>query len=265
MSTDPYGSHKTFRAIQSAKKLSLEECHRLFAQYKEHGCKTSYDAIVTGFLPLAFGLSRLYCNRGEHDDLFQIAAMTIMDAARTFDTNLGSSFTAHATLWINRALKRYVQCENRLIKVPDTKGLRKCFRRMHEYTEGKFPNKAQIKTITDQLGATPEDFHLAYGLYTLIFESTQAECDDSDTLENRLTDGVSPEDIVIEQDEQRHSKQAVNKLLDVLNDRERAIVVARCMNDEPVQLRIVGEEMGVSCERVRQLEKIALNKMKLAA
>lgn len=37
------------------------------------------------------------------------------------------------------------------------------------------------------------------------------------------------------------------------------------MNDEPVQLRIVGEEMGVSCERVRQLEKIALNKMKLAA
>jgi RNA polymerase sigma factor (sigma-70 family) len=265
MSTDPYGSHKSFRAMQSAKKLSLEECSRLFKQYKEHDCKKSYDAIVTGFLPLAFGLSRLFCNRGEHDDLFQIASMTLMDAARTFDITLGNSFTVHATLWIKRALKRHVQCENRLIKVPDTKGLRKCFRRMHDYTDGKFPSKAQIKAITDELGATPEDFHLAYGLYTLIFESTQAESDDSDTLGNRLTDGVSPEDIVIELDEKRHSQQAANKLLDVLNDRERAIVVARCMNDEPVQLRIVGEQMGVSSERVRQLEKIALNKMKMAA
>jgi len=57
----------------------------------------------------------------------------------------------------------------------------------------------------------------------------------------------------------------VDRLMNVLNEREQSVIRARVLQDEPVQLRLVGEEMGVSYERIRQIEKQAMNKIRMAA
>jgi RNA polymerase sigma factor (sigma-70 family) len=256
----------TADSLIKIKILTNDRCEELFENIKRNGCRTSFNAIVTGFMPLALTVAMGYRHRGDINDLFQIACLNLMDATRTFQPERAVHFSTHARTWINLALKRHVLCESGLIKVPDSKGIMKCYRRMHHFSGEQQPPKSVVAQFIKPLGVTADEFKAAYELYFAIYESTSRDTDDdSDSLESNLSNGVTLESEVIAADDERHNIKTVNRLLNVLNDRERTVIKARLLQDEPVQLRVVGEEIGVSSERVRQIEKLAMNKIRMAA
>lgn len=256
----------TASTLRKIKSLSYERSNELLGNIKSSNCRKSFNALVTGYMPLAMSVAMGFSHRGDINDLFQIACMNLMDAARTFDDSHATRFPTHARTWMTLGLRRHLLCESSLIKVPDNKSILKCYRRMHQFSVDAPPSDAQIVNFTKLHGVTRDEFKAAYDLYFATFESTcQGVDDNSDPLESRLSNGMTLEEEVIAADDQEHTIKTVNRLLNVLTDREQSVIRARVLQDEPVQLRIVSEEMGVSGERVRQIEKIAMNKIRMAA
>jgi RNA polymerase sigma factor (sigma-70 family) len=252
--------------VSRIKLLPNERCNELLANIKHDNCRKSFDAVVTGFMPLALSVAMKFRHRGDINDLFQIACMNLMDAARTFNDGFATHFPSHARTWITLGLRRHLLFESRLIKVPENRAILKCYRRMHQFSAEKAPTVAQISAFVKTHGVTKDEFQAAYELYFATYESTsQGMDDDSDPLESRLSNGLTLEDEVIAADEQAATVKTVDRLMNVLNEREQSVIRARVLQDEPVQLRLVGEEMGVSYERIRQIEKQAMNKIRMAA
>lgn len=256
----------TASTVRKIKSLSHDQSNQLLENIKSSNCKKSFNALVTGYMPLALSVAMGFSYRGDVNDLFQIACMNLMDAARTYDDSHATRFPAHARTWMTLGLRRHLLCDTGLIKVPDSKSILKCYRRMHQFSADTPPSDAQIASFTNLHGVTRDEFKAAYDLYFATYESTSQGVDEnSDPLESRLSNGVTLEEEVIAIDDQEHSIKTVNRLLNVLTDRELSVIQARVLQDEPVQLRIVSEEIGVSKERVRQIEKIAMNKIRMAA
>lgn len=252
--------------VSRIKLLPNDRCNELLANVKKDNCRKSFDAVVTGFMPLALSVAMKFRHRGDINDLFQIACMNLMDAARTFNDGFATHFPSHARTWITLGLRRHLLCESRLIKVPGSRAILKCYCRMHQFSAEKAPTDAQITAFTTTHEVTVDEFKAAYELYFATYESTsQGMDDDSDPLESRLSNSLTLEDEVIAAADQADTVKTVNRLMSVLSDREQSVIRARVLQDEPVQLRLVGEEMGVSSERVRQIEKRALNKIRMAA
>lgn len=252
--------------VSRIKSLPNERCNELLANVRRDNCRRSFDAVVTSFMPLALSMAMKFSHRGDVNDLFQIACLNLMDAARTFNDGFATHFPSHARTWITLGLRRHLLFESRLIKVPENRAILKCYRRMHQFSAEKAPTAAQISAFTKTHAVTKDHFQAAYGLYFATYESTsQGMDDDSDPLESRLSNGLTLEDEVISAEDQADTVNTVNRLMSVLSDREQSVIRARVLEDDPVQLRLVGEEMGVSSERVRQIEKRALNKIRMAA
>ncbi|KQN62268.1 sigma-70 family RNA polymerase sigma factor [Pseudomonas sp. Leaf58] len=252
--------------VSRIKPLSHERCNELLVNVRQDNCRKSFDAVVTSFMPLALSVAMKFRHRGDVNDLFQIACMNLMDATRTFNDGFATHFPSHARTWITLGLRRHLLFESRLIKVPENRAILKCYRRMHQFSADKPPTASQISAFTKTHAVTKDEFLAAYELYFATYESTSQGIDDeADPLESRLSNGLTLEDEVIAADEQADTVKIVNRLMNVLTDREQTVIRARVLQDEPVQLRLVGEEMGVSCERVRQIEKQALNKIRMAA
>jgi RNA polymerase primary sigma factor len=230
------------------------------AQRIEKGDMAAKDRMINSNLRLVVSVARKYQGHGlSLGDLVQEGMLGLIRAAEKFDWRRGFKFSTYATLWIRQAIQRGLENSSRTIRLP-----------VHIAQRERKINRTERELAT-KLGREPTEQEIADAVelpVDQVIEIRKAARpltsldqpigeDGETTFGDMLTSGApQPQDEVVES----AGTSAVQEAVMALPDRERDVVALRFGLDgeEPTPLRETGRRLGISAERVRQIEEEAL-------
>jgi RNA polymerase primary sigma factor len=233
----------------------------------KHGGAAEREALVEAFVPLVGSVARIYRGRAQVDrsELMQEGVVGLLRALERFDPQLGTPFWMYASWWVRQAMQQLVSELGRPIVMSD-RALRKIARiknaqREHRQRYGREPTLSAIAATLGLPHEQVERLTAAERSPRALEEPVGGDHDGAVTLIELLDDPRAGEafDRVALQSE----LEQLPRVLGVLDDRERTIIRARFGLDGPEStLRELGEQLGVSAERVRQIEAASLAKLR---
>ncbi len=271
------GLKKMFtESAMKAEMLDPEVELKLAKNWRDKGDEKSLHRLVSAYFRLAVSMSSKYRRYGaDMTDLVQEAGIGLMKAAEKFDPDRGVRFSTYARWWIKASIQDYVMRNWSLVRTGSTSSQKALFfnlRRIKsqiensaEFKNDQVDNLRLVEMISEELGVPSKDV-----------EMMEARLSGSDYSLNARQAGEEGREWIelLEDDSEQTSSQVDQRkdigkfrkwLVDamtVLNEREKMIVLQRKMIDEPRTLESLGQELGLSKERIRQLETRALEKMK---
>lgn len=271
MSNQPYGKTNPVKAyfdeIGDRPLLTRQEEVQL-AQRIEEGDKSAKQELAVANLRLVISIAKKYRNFGlSFLDLIQEGNLGLMKAVEKFDWRKGYKFSTYATWWIRQAILRAITNRSRTIRVPAhmSKLIRDVNKVEREYLQ-EHGEEPQPKEIAEELDISKEKVRRAKKTAqrtTSLDKPLSEEGDSSGALGDIMADDNLPNPE--EESLQSLLKEELKKLLhEVLTDRERRILQLRYGLEDyhPRTLNEVGKVFGISRERVRQIQKQAINKLK---
>ena len=273
-------SYKGYQSITSkamkAEMLDPEIELELARKWHREGCEKSLHRLVNAYMRLAVSMASKYMKYGiDTNELIQEAGIGLMKAAEKFDPERGVRFSTYATWWIKASIQDFVLRNWSLVRTGSTASQKALFFNLKRV-------KSQIEREFESSGASVD-----YGsLNTMVAEKMGVSLRDVQMMDTRLSGGdfslnslqqgeEGREWIETIEDENSYGADKVEKekddgivkswikeAIETLNEREKTIVVERKLRDKPRTLDSIGGELGVSKERVRQLEAEALKKLK---
>lgn len=252
------------REIGQYDLLSREEEIKL-AEAAANGSQKAKDDLVNHNLRLVVSIAKRYMGRGlTLLDLIQEGNMGLIKAVDKYDVSKGFKFSTYATYWIKQAISRAVMDQARNIRIPvhiielmsNIKKVERDFQQVH----GREPKEAEVAAV---LGIEVKKVKEAY---TWMKDTTSLDImvgDDEDTTVGSFIEdeSVVPAFAAIEENDRT---TAIRNILDTLNDREKMVIVRRfgIGLDRAETLDEIGKELGLSRERIRQIETAALRKLR---
>ena len=206
-------------------------------------------------------------------DLVQEGNIGLMEAALRFDPDRDVRFSTYATWWIVRMIRNYMMRNASIVRVATTPSQRRVY-----FNLWRLRSKVQVRpdgTMTDEdrLQIATEldvplsdveriDIHFARPDQSL---NMTIGDDDSIELQDLVADvRPSPETIVAGRRDHKVKVEWLQEAMHTLSDRERRVIESRFLGDDKTTLADIGETFGVTKERIRQIERQALNKLRLA-
>lgn len=206
-------------------------------------------------------------------DLVQEGNIGLLEAALRFDPDRNTRFSTYATWWIVRMIRNYMMRNASIVRVATTPSQRRVYfnlwrlrARAHVRPDGTMSeeDRARIATELDVPLSDVEriDMHFARPDQSLNLTVGQ---DDSIELQDLVADvRPSPEAVVTGRRDHKVQLAWLNEAMDTLSDRERRVIESRFLGDDKTTLADIGETFGVTKERIRQIERQALNKLRAA-
>jgi RNA polymerase primary sigma factor len=258
---------RTLGARDHAVPLRLERALLLAA---ENGDARARGQLIEAFVPLIAGVARIYrgsraVDRGE---LMQEGVVGLLRALDRYDPGRGTPFWAYASWWVRQAMQQLVAEMTRPVVLSD-RALRQLTRvkdaqREHLQAHGREPSTAELAAATELTREQVENLIAVERTPLALEEPLGGDDDMAATFADLLADPVAEEEY--ERVDRRLELEELRGLEDDLCERERTILHARCGIDGQQQtLRQIAGGMGLSAERVRQLEQRALDKLRAAA
>jgi RNA polymerase primary sigma factor len=248
--------------INNTPLLSSAE-ERELAERVAQGDPEAREHMVKANLRLVVNIARGYLGRGLGlEDLIEEGNLGLMRAVEGFDGAMSTRFSTYASFWIKQSIRRAVMNQGKPIRLPAymVTLLSKWRRANLALTErlGRTPTLeevgAALKLSKKKLGILAQAIEV-----NSLTPHPEADEDDGAVLDDLLTDdrGKAPEDRMIEADD----LERILSRLDQLEDREATVVRMRfgLPPYRPMTLREIGEQLGLTRERVRQLESHALH------
>ncbi len=266
----PYDSLQRYLAeIRRYPLLSPEEEHELAVRYKEYGDIEAAYRLVTANLRLVVMLARNY-QRAFHNllDLIQEGNVGIMEAVRNFDPYRGVRFPSYAVWWIRAYIIRYIMNNWRLVKVGTTQAQRKLFFNLQREkerleAEGFYPAP---KLLAQNLGVKENEvveMQQRMAARDLSVDTPLDGDDKSATLLDLLADKhANAEEEFAATEYRQLVSEKMAEFARKLKGKEQAIFAKRLLAEEPLTLQEIGDQYGISRERVRQLESRLKKKLK---
>lgn len=227
-------------------------------QYAESGDTTS---LVLHNLRLAFSIAATFQNRGVAlEDLVQEANMGLIKAAEKFDINKGYRFSTYAAWWVRQALSRVITNQGRTIRIPahvieTNSKIEKIISELRARLS-RMPTDAEIG---EQIGKTAKEVReiREYFVEPISIDTTFGE-DDENTIGSVIedTNTESPIEFCISEE----NSEIVDMVLATIPEKEAKIIRLRIQQN--LSLEEVGKIMGLTAERVRQLEMKGLRKLR---
>ncbi len=229
--------------------------------------------LVMSHLRFVVHIARSYAGYGlPQGDLIQEGNLGLMKAVKRFDPNMGVRLVSFAVHWIKAEIHEYVIRNWRIVKIATTKAQRKLFfnlRSLKKSSKKLTPEEAQ--SIAKDLNVTPEQVLEMEGRLTAYDAAFEAQGDDDDEGSTHVAPALYLEDnrydparLVEEEDYEEQSTSALHDAMEQLDDRSRNILQRRWLDDDKSTLHELAAEYNVSAERIRQLEKNAMDKIKIA-
>lgn len=218
------------------------------------------NELVVHNLRLATSIAKLYQNRGiDLEDLIQEANIGLMIAAKKFDTNRGCKFSTHAAWWIRQRLSKAIVNQSRSIRIPSHINEAKTkIEKAIDQLRAQLNRAPTIKEIAEKVEKTETEIEniISYFLEPVSIDSTFGD-DDDNSIGSVIEDtSANFENNIYKQIE----RETLYKVLETLPERESKIIELRILQEG--SLEEVGRIMGLSTERVRQLEMKALRKLR---
>jgi RNA polymerase primary sigma factor len=235
----------------------------------EQGDQDAYHDLVEGNLRLVISIALKYLHHSGNSlslaDLIQEGNFGLMRAARKFDWRKGYKFSTYASFWIRQAINRAIADQARLVRVPaHVAELTKKAHRSIAILVQSLGRQPTVSELAEKMGISREmaSTVLMNMAEPFSLEEDMIEEDDGDQFMDFLRDNESdPPDV---QAESQMLKEEVHEALKDLNRREREIISLRygLTGGRPHTLQELGAQFKVSRERVRQIERQALKKLR---
>jgi RNA polymerase sigma-32 factor len=254
--------------IRSIKPLTAEQEYELAVRYKESGEIDAAHALVVSHLPFVVKVAFKYrYYRISLQDLIQEGTIGLMKAVKRFDPYKGFRLASFAVWWIKAYIKNYIMKSWNLVKLGTTQAQRKLFFRMGEI--GEHPDNESRHKRIDELARelkVKSDEVIEMEARVKAREQSLNETIGEDTnlspIELLEDSSANQEEQLIERESEEELSHATKNALKKLDARECFIITKRFMDDSRWTLQKLGDHFGTSRERVRQLEKRALAKLK---
>lgn len=251
------------REINETALLSAKEEKELATSIGE-GDLAARDRMVRANLRLVVNIARGYSGKGlSLQDLIEEGNLGLLRAVEGFDPGMGTRFSTYASYWIKQSIKRALINTGKTIRIPAymVELLSKWRRATARLTEelDRTPTPEEVARV---LGLPKKKLPIikkAIKIYNATPQTDQTEA--GWTLGDMVMDErqLSPDETLVESDSLRH----VMSMLHTMDEREATVLRMRfgLENHEPRTLKEIGETLGLTRERVRQIETEALNKM----
>ncbi len=248
--------------------LTPEEEKQLAERYYHDGDVEAARLLVMSHLRFVIHIARSYSGYGlSQADLIQEGNLGLMKAVKRFDPSKGVRLVSFAVHWIKAEIHEFVIKNWRIVKVATTKAHRKLFFNLRSL------KKSSNQLTLEEAEAIARDLNVTVK-QVLEMESrltsydASFEMQDSDEDEGRyapqlfLEDAVDPADVVEEADWEENTTSALKEAMDELDERSRDIITQRWLADQKSTLHDLAAVYNISAERVRQIEKNAMDKIR---
>lgn len=269
------GLARYMQEIRKFPMLEPDEEYMLAKRYLEHDDRKAAHKLVTSHLRLVAKIAMGYRGYGlPIGEVISEGNVGLMQAVKKFDPEKGFRLATYAMWWIKASIQEYVLRSWSLVKMGTTANqkrlffnLRKAKSRIQALDDGDL-NPEQVEQIANQLGVSEEEvvsMNRRLGGDASLNAPIKATEGESGEWQDWLVDeSDDAEKILIEQDELDSRRDMLAKSMEVLNDREKRIFVARRLEESPVTLEELSGEFDISRERVRQIEVRAFEKVQKA-
>ncbi len=253
--------------------LSATEESDLAKRYKYENDLEAARRLVISHLRFVAHIARGFKGYGlPLADLIQEGNVGLMKAVKRFDPEHQVRLISFAVHWIKSEIHEFVIKNWRIVKIATTKAQRKLFFNLRSSKKRLgWMNNEEVNTIAKDLGVKPETVLEMEGRLSnndIAFDGHPSDDTDSDAHIHKapatfLEDNNSDPAYLLENiDHEQHSNAALSAALENLDKRSRDIIQKRWLDDSKETLHTLADKYKVSAERVRQLEKNALNKLK---
>ncbi|MBR2960687.1 MAG: RNA polymerase sigma factor RpoH [Burkholderiaceae bacterium] len=265
------------QAANRAPILTAEQEQDLMRRLHQENDMAAGRDLVMAHLRLVIAIARSYLGYGlPHADLIQEGNIGLLKAIKNFDPQRGARLMTFAEYWIRSEIQDYIVKNWRQVKLATTKSQRKLFFNLRSMRGENALTYSKANQIADTLDVKPSEvFEMEQRMYGNETSLDLTIDDDDNEMSNAPIQWLSREEdeptaILEQKDEERMQREGIRQALLSLDERSRRVIQARWLNEDesgniaPITLQDLAAELGVSAERVRQIEKAALEKMKRA-
>lgn len=255
--------------ISRYKLLTREEEKKYGARVQEDGDKDAAYTLVTSNLRLVVKIALEFQRVWMQNllDLIQEGNIGLMQAVRKFDPYKNVKFSYYASFWIKAYILKFIMDNWRLVKIGTTQGQRKLFFKLkkekQKLIEQGFDPKPKL--LSERLGVSEReivDMDQRLDGWDVSLDAPLKDDSDTERIEFLSTASESAEDQVAKKEMESLLHVKIAEFRGRMTERELEIFDKRIFSDTPVTLQEIGDRYGISRERVRQVEKNIIKKMR---
>ncbi len=254
------------RAAIQAPMLDSETEQDYLRRIQESDDQVALSALLVSHLRLVLSVAQKYTGHGVTlEDLVAEGNLGLVEAARRFDREKGTRFSTYAAWWVRALIRRYTIANRRIVGAPSTRNGRRLLSTLRATQRrlavelGAQPTRERV---AEELSVTPEEVAMVESALSGR-DVSLGPTDDGQVLE-LPSELSSPEQQAAEHEIHELNAEQIAEALSHLDERERVIVEKRILGEDKDTLADIGATMGLSRERVRQIELKARQKLREA-
>ena len=277
MPLDDVAPQEFRRRAMRAELLDAETETRLARAWRDDRDEAALHRLVTAYMRLAIAMAAKFKRYGAPmSDLIQEAGVGLMKAAEKFDPERGVRFSTYAQWWIKAAIQDYVMRNWSMVRTGSTSSQKSLFFNLKRVQATLEREAAQVgeeleshqlnAKIAEEIGVPLRDVQMMQGRLSgsdFSLNAQQSAEDEGREWQDTLADeSPQAEEVVTRKKDLSTLRGWLTDAMDGLSDREQYILSQRLLIEDPRTLGSIGTELGLSKERIRQVEAAALGKLK---
>ena len=256
--------------IKKFPMLDAEEEYMLAKNWRENGNLQSAHKLVTSHLRLVAKIAMGYRGYGlPINELISEGNIGLMQAVKKFDPDKGFRLATYAMWWIKASIQEYVLRSWSLVKMGTTTAQKKLFFNLKKLKNQIAPNQdgdlkdEQVKEISKRLDVDSEEVinmnRRMMGQEKSLNDPIKSG--ESEEWQDWLVDNSLDQELLVSQKQEYNDKKELLESVKILNEREKEIITARRLTENPVTLEQLSKKFRISRERIRQIETKAFEKL----